>query len=303
MSIIETKDLTKKFRDLVAVDHVSLTIEAGECFGLLGPNGAGKTSLIRMIIGVSPPNEGTIRVLGGDPSDSDGRVRAALGVAPQLDNLDPDLTVLQNLTTFARYFDIPRAEARRRAEEVLTLFELTGKSKSQIRELSGGMKRRLILARSLINRPKVLVFDEPTIGLDPQARHLVWDKLQELRSQGTTELLCTQNMDEAEVLCDRMAIMHQGKILSVGSTNELVKRYVGSEVWEAEIPSGDGDRVTSELKRAGFDFESYGRKVHIFRLEDKTAGGSAIAGLTGLVRRPATLEDVFFRLTGRSLAE
>ena len=154
MSIIETKDLTKKFRDLVAVDHVSLAIEAGECFGLLGPNGAGKTSLIRMIIGVSPPNEGTVRVLGGDPNDSAGRVRAALGVAPQLDNLDPDLTVLQNLTTFARYFDIPRAEARRRAEEVLTLFELTGKSKSQIRELSGGMKRRLILARSLINRPK-----------------------------------------------------------------------------------------------------------------------------------------------------
>jgi len=235
MAIIKTKNLTKKFKDLLAVDDVNLEVEEGECFGLLGPNGAGKTSLIRMITAVSPPPQGDIWVLGNDLRVYSRQVKAILGVVPQLDNLDPDLTVLQNLMTFARYFNIPKNEAYRRSMELLSLFELENKRNSHIRELSGGMKRRLLLARGLINIPKIIVFDEPTIGLDPQAKYLVWHKLTELKSQGVTQLICTQNMEEATVLCDRVAIMHQGKILSLDAPRKLISRYVGNEVWEIEV--------------------------------------------------------------------
>lgn len=303
MAVIETKGLTKKYKDLLAVDNISLVIEEGECFGLLGPNGAGKTSLIRMIIGVSPPNEGTVWMLGKDLRTSSQQVKAILGVVPQLDNLDPDLTVLQNLMTFARYFDLPKDEAHRRAMEVLPLFELDSKWNSRIKELSGGMTRRLILARSLINRPKILILDEPTLGLDPQARHMVWHKLTELKSQGVTELLCTQNMEEATVLCDRVAIMHQGRILSVDSPQELIYRYVGSEVWEIEVDSQDIDSIVKELKSNSLDFESYGNKIHVFHVKGGESTNKVATNLGRLTRRPATLEDVFFRLTGRSLAE
>jgi lipooligosaccharide transport system ATP-binding protein len=215
MVTIKTRNLTKKFGDLLAVDGVDLAVEEGECFGLLGPNGAGKTSLIRMITGVSPPTRGDIWVLGKDLSINSREVKAVLGVVPQLDNLDPDLTVLQNLLTFARYFAIPGNEAYRRSLDVLKLFELENKRDSHIKELSGGMKRRLLLARGLINLPKVMVLDEPTIGLDPQAKYLVWHKLGELKSRGVTQLLCTQNMEEAAAICDRVAIMNLGKILSL----------------------------------------------------------------------------------------
>jgi len=208
MLIIKAHNLIKKFKDLLAVDGVDLEVEEGECFGLLGPNGAGKTSLIRMITAVSPPTGGEIEVLGHDLKTHSRQVKAALGVVPQLDNLDPDFTVIQNLMAFARYFDIPKNEARRRSMEVLSLFELDNKRNSHIRELSGGMKRRLLIARGLINLPKIVVLDEPTIGLDPQGKHLVWRKLTELKSQGVSQLLCTQNMEEAAVLCDRVAIMY-----------------------------------------------------------------------------------------------
>ena len=243
MAIIKTKNLTKKFKDLVAVDDVNLEIEEGECFGLLGPNGAGKTSLIRMITAVSPPTRGDIWVLGNNLMTYSRQVKTILGVVPQLDNLDPDLTVLQNLMTFARYFDIPKNEARRRSTEVLSLFKLEGKSNSHIRELSGGMKRRLLLARGLINMPKILILDEPTIGLDPQAKYLVWHKLTELKSQGVTQLLCTQNMEEATSLCDRVAIMHQGKILSLDTPQRLISRYAGTEVCEIEVYSAERDKT------------------------------------------------------------
>jgi len=303
MAIIKTNNLTKRFKDLLAVDEVNLEVEEAECFGLLGPNGAGKTSLIKMITAVSPPTEGDIWVLGKDLRTHSRQVKAVLGVVPQLDNLDPDLTVLQNLMAFARYFNIAKNEAYRRSMEVLSLFELQSKRNSQIRELSGGMKRRLLLARGLINQPRILVLDEPTIGLDPQAKYLVWHKLAELKSQGVTHLLCTQNMEEASVLCDRVAIMHQGKILTVDTPQELISRYVGNEVWEIAVNSADRDKTIKELEDRGLDFEDAGEKIHVFHI-DPDEPGEGLASLPArLSRRPATLEDVFFRLTGRSLVE
>jgi len=301
MSVIKTKNLTKKFRELVAVDSLDLEVEEGECFGLLGPNGAGKTSLIRMITAVSPPTKGDIWVLGYDLKTRSRQVKAVLGVVPQIDNLDEDLTVLQNLVTFARYFDIAKDEARERSMEVLRLFELESKRDSHIDELSGGMKRRLLIARGMINIPKILILDEPTIGLDPQAKYLVWRKLTELKSQGVTQLLCTQNMEEATALCDRAAIMHQGKIISLDTPQKLIAKHVGSEVWEIELNSAERDKIFQELQRRGLDFEDVGSKIHVFHID-------AVESLRGLdnlqVRqRPAKLEDVFFRLTGRSLVE
>ena len=303
MTIIKARNLTKKFKDLVAVDEVSLEVEEGKCLGLLGPNGAGKTSLIRMITAVSPPARGDIWVLGNDLKTHSRQVKAVLGVVPQLDNLDPDLTVLQNLITFARYFNIPKNEARQRSMDVLTLFQLEDRINSHIRELSGGMKRRLLIARGLINMPRILVLDEPTIGLDPQAKYLVWHKLTELKSNGVTQLLCTQNMEEATVLCDQVAIMHQGRILSLDAPRKLISKYVGKEVWEIELDSDGRDKTINELERRGLDFEDVGGKIHVFHLET----GESISGLVSsperVKQRPATLEDVFFRLTGRSLVE
>ncbi len=303
MVVIRTKNLTKKFGELIAVDDVNLEIEEGECFGLLGPNGAGKTSLIRMITAVSPPTSGDIWVLGDDLKSCSRKVKAILGVVPQLDNLDPELTVFQNLVTFARYFNIPKAEAYHRSMEVLRLFQLEDRCGSKIRELSGGMRRRLLLARGLINSPRIMVLDEPTIGLDPQAKYLVWHKLIELRSQGVTRLLCTQNMEEASALCDRVAIMHQGKIVSLDTPTRLISTYVGDRIWEIEMGEEERNRAVKELQRRGLDFEVVGGKIHVFHLED----GEPLRRLVGLPGKPrwrsATLEDVFFKLTGRSLTE
>ena len=303
MPIIKTKNLTKKFKDLLAVDDVNLEVEESECFGLLGPNGAGKTSLIRMITAVSPPTKGDIWVLGNDLRTHSRQVKAVLGIVPQIDNLDEDLTVLQNLTTFARYFNIPKDEAHRRSMEVLHLFELENKRNSQIRELSGGMKRRLLLARGLINLPKIMILDEPTIGLDPQAKYLVWHKLTELKAQGVTQLLCTQNMEEAATLCDRVAIMHHGKILSLDSPQELIAQYVGNEVWEIEVDPGEKGTIVKELESRGLDFEDVIGKIYVFHIESDESLAGLINFASRMRRRAATLEDVFFRLTGRSLLE
>jgi lipooligosaccharide transport system ATP-binding protein len=303
MFIIKTHNLTKKFKDLLAVDNINLEVEKGECFGLLGPNGAGKTSLIRMITAVSPPTAGDIQVLGEDLKTHSREVKAILGVVPQLDNLDPDLTVLQNLTTFARYFDIPNNEAQRRCREILSLFELENKRNSHLRELSGGMKRRLLIARGLINLPQMVVLDEPTIGLDPQGKYLVWHKLTELKAQGVTQLLCTQNMEEATVLCDRVAIMHQGRILGLGTPQDLISQYAGSEVWEIEVNAEERDKTIKELESRGLDFEAVGNKIHLFQVGAGEMGKGLVSVPQRLRRRLATLEDVFFRLTGRSLAE
>jgi len=299
---IKTDNLIKKFSDLVAVDNISLGIEEGECFGLLGPNGAGKTSLIRMITAVSPPTEGDIYVLGYDIKSHARQVKAVLGVVPQIDNLDPDLTVLQNLLTFARYFDVPKVEARRRSMEVLRLFQLEDRCNSHIRELSGGMRRRLLIARGLINSPKIIVLDEPTIGLDPQAKYLVWHKLKELKSQGVTQLMCTQNMEEASILCDRVAIMHQGKIMGLDGPKKLISELVGDIVWEIEINSEEVEKAVRELNNHGLDFEVVGDKIHIFHVKE-TELISRLIDISKATRRTGTLEDVFFRLTGRSLIE
>lgn len=196
-------------------------------------------------------------------------MKAVLGIVPQADNLDPDLTVLQNLMTFARYFDIPKKEALRRSMEVLKLFQLEDRCKSRIDELSGGMKRRLLIARGLINQPRILILDEPTIGLDPQAKYLVWDKLRELKSQGVTQLLPTQNMEEASTLCDRVAIMHQGKILALDTPRKLIAQYVGDDIWEIEVNSEGLDKLRDKLERNMLEFEDVGGRIHVFHVSDR----------------------------------
>jgi lipooligosaccharide transport system ATP-binding protein len=303
MTAVKTKNLTKKFKDLLAVNAVDLEVEQGECFGLLGPNGAGKTTLIRMITAVSPPTTGNIWVLGYDLKAHARMVKAMLGVVPQADNLDPDLTVLQNLMTFARYFEIPRQEARQRSMEVLRLFQLDDRCKGKIDELSGGMKRRLLIARGLINQPRILILDEPTIGLDPQAKYLVWDKLRELKSQGVTQLLPTQNMEEASTLCDRVAIMHQGKVLALDTPKKLIAQYVGDDIWEIEINSGEWDKLRGKLENNRLESEKVGGKLHVFHVSDRELLRRLVDIPESLSRRHATLEDVFFKITGRTLAE
>jgi lipooligosaccharide transport system ATP-binding protein len=303
MAIIETRHLTKKFKDLVAVDDLDLDIEAGECFGLLGPNGSGKTTLIRMITAVSPPTEGEIRILGRDLKENARQTKAILGVIPQIDNLDEDLTVLQNLTTFARYFSIPKDEAKRRSMEVLSLFQLEDKQNSKIDELSGGMKRRLLLARGLMNEPEIVILDEPTVGLDPQAKHLVWQKLVELKAQEKTLLLCTQNMDEAEVLCDRVAIMYLGKIVSQDTPRALISKHVGEAVLEIDTDYHSKEKIMETLTVNQVDYVDIGTAIQVFH-----TGRDEISGILGekadsLRQRPATLEDVFFGLTGRALID
>ena len=303
MAVIETRNLTKKFKELVAVDGVNLEIEEGECFGLLGPNGSGKTTLIRMITAVSPPTGGGIRVLGKDLKSHSRQTKAALGVVPQIDNLDDDLTVLQNLTTFARYFAIPTDEAKRRSLEILELFQLEEKRDSHLRELSGGMKRRLLLARGLINQPRIFILDEPTVGLDPQAKHLVWRKLFDLKSQGVTQLLCTQNMEEAATLCDRVAIMHLGKIVSQDSPRALISSYVGDEVLEIAFDFEDRVKIIEGLTASQIDFVDAGNIIQVFHTSRDDLAG-VLADLPARLRqRTATLEDVFFGLTGRALIE
>lgn len=301
MAIIVARHLTKKFKDLVAVNDLDLEIEEGECFGLLGPNGAGKTTLIRMITAVSPPTAGDIWVGGKDLKVYPRQVKAILGVVPQVDNLDEDLKVLQNLITFARYFDIPKAEAYRRSMELLNLFGLEEKRNSELRELSGGMKRRLLLARGLINRPRIMILDEPAIGLDPQAKHLMWQKLGQLKAQGVTQLLCTQNMEEAYVLCDRVAIMHQGKILTQDSPRALIAQYIGKEVLEMEVNSDDRGRIVDQLATGKLDFVDTGVMIEVFH-SSRDEVARVLADLSDRLRqRTATLEDVFFKLTGRGL--
>ncbi len=295
MAIIKTTNLTKKFKDLVAVDDVSLSIEEGECFGLLGPNGAGKTSLIRMITAVSPPTHGEIEVAGLDVTKSPRQIKAMLGVVPQIDNLDEDLNVIQNLMTFARYFAIPKAVARERAADILRAMQLQEKRTSKIDELSGGMKRRLLIGRGLINNPRILILDEPSIGLDPQAKHMVWRRLRDFKARGVTLLLCTQNMDEAAYLCQRVAIMHQGKVITIGRPRELVTEHMGQRIWEIDFMPEERDKLVGELTKRQLEFEEAADTIYIFNFTD-----AAVAGLPGYLRE-ATLEDVFFKLTGRSL--
>ena len=290
----------------MAVDAVDFDVAPGEAFGFLGPNGAGKTSTMRMIGAVSPRSAGELSVLGTDQDKNGASIRARLGVVPQLDTLDTELTVLENLLIYGRYFDLSYAEARKRAMELLEFVQLNDRASSLVEPLSGGMKRRLTIARSLINEPDLLLLDEPTTGLDPQARHLVWDRLYRLKQRGTTLVLTTHYMDEAEQLCDRLVVMDKAKIVAEGSPRTLIERYSTKEVLELRFPVGVQDGLDGELEGLGERVEKLPDRVLIYAADGEAVAAAAhergLRPETTLVRR-SSLEDVFLRLTGRSLIE
>ncbi len=302
--VVQAHRLVKRFGTLVAVDHVSFEIQPGECFGFLGPNGAGKTSTMRMIYGVSPLSGGELRVFGLDITRHARSIKARLGVCPQEQNLDVDFNVEENLLIYARYFGLSRAEAQQRTQELLDFFALAHRARSEIRELSGGMKRRLQLARALINRPDLLVLDEPTVGLDPQSRHAMWEKIEHLRDQGLTVILTTHYMDEAEKLCDRLVIMDHGRILVEGPPRSLIQEYVGQEV--LEIRPADPWHTWLQTHMPPLEIQRVGDRVEVFlRPEHEEIKRTLLQQVQAqdLYLRRATLEDVFLKLTGRELRE
>jgi len=300
--VVEAEGLVKAFGDLRAVDGITFAVRRGECFGLLGPNGAGKTTTIRMTYGYSPVTSGRLEVFGLDVGARRREVAARVGVCQQDNNLDPDLTVDENLVVFARYFDLPRAEALRRAGELLEFVALAHRRSSPVTELSGGMMRRLVLARALINEPELLILDEPTAGLDPQARHQVWEKVEDLRRRGLTVLLTTHYMDEAARLCDRLVILDHGRILVEGAPADLIRSHVGRYVIEVSEP---GEGLRGFVAAEGLAAEDLGHRLLVYG-EDGDAVFHRIAEefcTGGCVMRMATLEDVFLKLTGRGLRE
>ncbi|GAA4574170.1 ABC transporter ATP-binding protein [Planotetraspora kaengkrachanensis] len=307
-SLIFARGLVKRFGDFTAVDGIDLDVAPGEAFGFLGPNGAGKSSTMRMIGCVSRPTAGQLRILGMDPVRDGTRIRARLGVCPQLDNLDPDLSVRENLTTYARYFGVSRAEARTRADELLEFVQLSDRANGKVEPLSGGMKRRLTIARAMVNDPDLVLLDEPTTGLDPQARHLVWERLFRLKQRGTTLVLTTHYMDEAEQLCDRLVVMDGGKIVAEGSPRSLIQNYSTAEVVELRFADGldSNAQYAAKLDGIGERVDPLPDRVLLYADD----GDEAVAevhrrGLTPasvLVRR-STLEDVFLHLTGRTLVD
>jgi lipooligosaccharide transport system ATP-binding protein len=304
--IIRARKLIKRFDGFTAVDGIDFSVRRGECFGLLGPNGAGKTTTVRMISCVSPVTEGELVVDGMDVRREPRRIKSILGVVPQEDNLDPDLSVRQNLAVYARYFDMPRELADQRIDENLALFQLMEKQREPIWALSTGLKRRLTIARGLINQPKILVLDEPTTGLDPQARHMVWQKLRYLKEQGVTMLLCTHYMEEASHLCDRLVIMHKGHILVEGTPPELVEQHAGREVAEVRVSGAQREMVLAQVaSRPGLTVEEVEDILYIYA---RTPDGRALMADLALSSESVTyhqanLEDVFLRLTGRGLIE
>ena len=303
--IIHARNIVKRYGALTAVDGISFSVRAAECFGFLGPNGAGKTTTIRMITCVSPVTSGELTVDGMDVRREPRRIKAALGVVPQENNLDPDLSVRQNLRVYGRYFDLPRRVVDERIDEALALFQLADREDDPIGALSSGMQRRLTVARGLINAPRILVLDEPTTGLDPQARHLVWQKLRYLRSQGVTMLLTTHYMDEAAHLCDRIVVIHQGRIIAGGTPAELVERFAGQQVVELHLAEGQRDAALQRLTGLdGVRVEEVGDIVYVYVLSGNGFDpGELKLEATRVVYRQADLEDVFLRLTGRGLAE
>ncbi len=304
--LIVARGLVKRFGEFTAVDGIDVEVRRGEAFGFLGPNGAGKSSTMRMIGCVSPASAGTLRLFGLDAATHGAQIRARIGVVPQLDTLDTELTVQENLWLYGRFFDLPRAEAKRRAAELLEFAQLTDRADSIVDNLSGGMKRRLSIARSLINEPELLLLDEPTTGLDPQARHVLWDRLYRLKQQGVTLVLTTHYMDEAEQLCDRLVVMDQGRIVAEGSPRELIDRYSTREVLELRFPAGENEAAAPGLGGIGERQELLPDRVLIYAADGEAALAEAHhRGLTpesALVRR-SSLEDVFLLLTGRSLAD
>jgi lipooligosaccharide transport system ATP-binding protein len=305
-ALVSARSLTKRFGDLVAVDDIDFEVRRGEAFGFLGPNGAGKTSTMRMIGCTSPPSEGSLTVIGMDPVAQASQIKRSIGVVPQIDNLDIELTVRENLEMYARYFDVAREEAARRIDELLDFVQLTEKANSRVEPLSGGMKRRLTIARGLVNQPDLIILDEPTTGLDPQARHLVWDRLYRLKQRGATLIITTHYMDEAEQLCDRLVIMDKAKIVAEGSPRELIDKYCTREVLELRLSDADRERLSGSLDGLVERTEWLPDRVLLYtETGDATLAAVHERGAetqTALVRR-ATLEDVFLYLTGRSLIE
>jgi len=301
--LIEAKDLTKKFGNLAAVDNIDFQVFKGECFGFLGPNGAGKTTTIKMVNCVLPLTAGMLTVAGMDVTKHAREIKKMTGVAPQEDNLDPDFTVFHNLIVYARYFDIPKAQAQKHADELLKFVQLEEKRNVLIDQLSAGMKRRLILARALINEPQILILDEPTTGLDPQARHLIWDKARSLQKQGVTIVLTTHYMEEAAQLCDRTVIMDNGKIIEEGRPSDLIKKHVGEEVLEVAYDEEVLKFLKSAFPDARLDIVS--DRIQVFTSQPRGVFTEVLNkfGFKAAMIRDANLEDVFLKLTGRRLKE
>jgi lipooligosaccharide transport system ATP-binding protein len=305
-SLVQARGLTKRFGDFTAVDAIDFDIQKGEAFGFLGPNGAGKTSTMKMITTVSPITEGKLTVFGIDPN-ADGRaIRQRIGVVPQEDNLDLELTVAENLYIYGRYHDMRKSEINPRIDELLDFAQLAERKDSEVEPLSGGMKRRLTIARALINNPDLIILDEPTTGLDPQARHLLWDRLYRLKRGGATLIITTHYMDEAEQLCDRLVVMDQGKIAAEGSPRQLIQRYAPREVVELRFHEGQMDTAALEMDGLAQRSEVLADRVLLYTDDaDATQQGLHSKGINPeqvLVRR-STLEDVFLRLTGRGLVD
>jgi lipooligosaccharide transport system ATP-binding protein len=306
MPMVEAHGLVKRFGDFVAVDGVDFTIAKGESFGFLGPNGAGKTSTMRMISCISPISGGTLRVLGQDPARDGATIRARMGLVPQEDSLDLELTVMDNLMIYGRYFDMPRKVIRARAEQLLDFAQLTERANDRVDPLSGGMKRRLTIARALISDPDLLILDEPTTGLDPQARHLLWDRLYRLKQDGVTLVITTHYMDEAEQLCDRLVVMDKGRFAAEGTPRQLIEQHSTREVVELRFQPGQHEAIAPELAELAERFEVLPDRILLYT-DDGDAALAAVHGMgyapqSTLVRR-STLEDVFLRLTGRTLVD
>jgi lipooligosaccharide transport system ATP-binding protein len=304
--LVRAGRLTKRFGEVTAVDEIAFEIERGEAFGFLGPNGAGKTSAMRMIGCVSPPTSGELQVFGMDPETEGPAIRGRLGVVPQRDTLDEELTVRENLLVYGRYFGLPRATVNERASELLEFAQLAERADSKVEPLSGGMKRRLTIARALINQPEILLLDEPTTGLDPQARHVLWDRLFRLKRSGVTLVLTTHYMDEAEQLCDRLVVMDNGRVVAAGSPRQLIEKYSTREVLELRFPADDHARYAEKVADLAARVEVLPDRLLLYT-DDGDHGvaivhARGLAPLSVLVRR-STLEDVFLYLTGRTLVD
>ncbi|WP_345154374.1 ABC transporter ATP-binding protein [Arthrobacter ginkgonis] len=305
-AVVSARDLTKRFGDFAAVDGISFEISAGESFGLLGPNGAGKSTTMRMLGGVSRRTSGDLEIMGLDPERQGPEVRAHLGVVPQQDNLDEELRVRDNLIVYGRYFGLPMSYLKPKSAELLEFAQLGDKAGARIDDLSGGMKRRLTIARSLINDPGILLLDEPTTGLDPQARHVLWDRLFRLKERGTTLVLTTHYMDEAEQLCDRLIVVDRGRIMAEGSPADLIRAHSTREVVELRFGADRNASAAAALAGLGERLEVLPDRILVYADDGEAvleqAAGRGLQPVTSLVRR-SSLEDVFLRLTGRSLVD
>jgi lipooligosaccharide transport system ATP-binding protein len=304
--LVRARALTKRFGDFTAVDAIDFDVRTGEAFGFLGPNGAGKTSTMRMIACSSPISDGELSVIGMDPRSQAPLIKSRIGVVPQIDNLDAELTVRENLLMYARYFDIANDVAARRADELLDFVQLAERSGDQVEPLSGGMKRRLTIARALINDPELIILDEPTTGLDPQARHLVWERLYRLKQRGATLIITTHYMDEAEQLCDRLVVMDKARIVAEGSPRDLIERYSTREVLEIRVSDAVRATLNGRLEGIADRVEELPDRLLLYVGDGEVALEAVhdrqVPLESALVRR-ASLEDVFLRLTGRTLIE